>query len=111
MGFWSRHSACNGEFEVPLNPFPESLEKQALRRRDASFLQEFKAERGVPGLRYCGLTSAEFKDIQIWRPQLSSVHAVELEHQVRNDMDINWRRLKLGLPLQIVPGDILDYLR
>jgi len=26
-------------------------------------------------------------------------------------MEINWRRLKLGIPLQIISGDILEYLR
>jgi hypothetical protein len=26
-------------------------------------------------------------------------------------MDINWRRLKLGIPLQIISADILEYLR
>jgi hypothetical protein len=96
---------------MPLNPFPESAEKQALRRRDAIFLEEFRSRTLAQGLRYCGLTSAEFKDIQVWRPHLSSVHAIEIDPTVLNDMDINWRRLKLGIPLAIIPADILDYLR
>jgi hypothetical protein len=96
---------------MPDNPFPDSLEKQSLRRRDAAFLEDFNSRMGRSGLRYCGLTSAEFRDIQVWRPHLRSVLAVEIDEAVRNDMDINWRRLKLGLPLQIVSGDILDYLR
>jgi hypothetical protein len=93
------------------NPFPDSVEKQALRRRDAIFLEEFRSQTLAKGLRYCGLTSAEFKDIQVWLPQLSSVHAVEIDRSVLNDMDINWRRLKLAVPLQIIPGDILEYVR
>jgi hypothetical protein len=96
---------------MPQNPFPDSIEKQALRRRDAIFLEEFRSRTVAKGLRYCGLTSAEFKDIQVWRSQLSSVHAVEIDSGVLNDMDINWRRLKLGIPLQLVSADILDYLR
>jgi len=96
---------------MPDNPFPDSLEKQSLRRRDATYLEDFNSRMSSTGLRYCGLTSAEFRDIQVWRPHLASVHAVEIDDAVRNDMDINWRRLKLGLPLQIIGGDILDYLR
>jgi len=96
---------------MPENPFPDSVEKQALRRRDAVFLEEFRAQTLGRGLRYCGLTSAEFKDIQAWRLNLSSVHAVEIDKKVLNDMDINWRRLKLGIPLQVVSADLLDYLR
>ncbi|MBZ5631457.1 MAG: hypothetical protein LAO06_21595 [Acidobacteriia bacterium] len=96
---------------MPQNPFPDSVEKQALRRRDAIFLEEFRSRTLAKGLSYCGLTSAEFRDIQAWRPQLSAVHAVEIDQRVLNNMDINWRRLKLGIPLQIVPADILEYLR
>lgn len=96
---------------MPQNPFPDSLEKQALRRRDAAFLADFKSRIGRTGLHYCGLTSAEFRDIQVWRPHLTAVHAIEIDSRVRNDMDINWRRLKLGIPLQIISGDILEYLR
>jgi hypothetical protein len=96
---------------MPQNPFPDSIEKQALRRRDGTFLEEFRSRTLAAGLRYCGLTSAEFKDIQVWRPHLSSVHAVENDGRILNDMDINWRRLKLGIPLQITAGDILEFLR
>ena len=96
---------------MPKNPFPDSLEKQALRLRDALFLEEFKSRGGLSGLRYCGLTSAEFRDIQVWRPHLASVLALENKTTVRNDMAINWRLLKFGIPLRIVAGDILDYLR
>src|SRR6266481_7751050 len=96
---------------MPQNHFPDSLEKQTLRRRDAIFLEEFKSRSGVQGLRYCGLTSTEFKDIQVWHPHLASVRAVEIKSSVVNDMEINWRRLKFGLPFEIVSGDILDYLR
>ena len=96
---------------MPQNPFPDSIEKQALRRRDAIFLEEFRSRSVAQGLRYCGLTSAEFRDIQAWRAHLSSVHAIEIESSVLNDMDINWRRLKLGIPLKIIFADILEYLR
>jgi hypothetical protein len=96
---------------MPENPFPESVEKHALRSRDSIYLEEFRAQYGLAALRYCGLTSSEFKDIQAWRQNLCSVHAVELQEAVRNDMAINWRRLKLAMPLEIVQGDILDYLR
>jgi hypothetical protein len=95
---------------MPENPFPDSIEKQALRRRDAVFLEEFRSQTLGRGLRYCGLTSAEFKDIQAWRSNLSSVHTVEIDKTILNDMDINWRRLKLGIPLQIISADVLDYL-
>lgn len=96
---------------MPKNPFPDSLAKQSLRLRDAGYLEDFKSRLTVAGLRYCGLTSAEFRDIQAWRPHLTSVHAVEIDESVRNDMDINWRRLKLGIPFHLVSGDILIYLR
>jgi hypothetical protein len=96
---------------MPLNQFPESVEKHALRCRDAVFLDDFKAQAGFSALRYCGLTSAEFKDIQVWQQHLSAVHAVEWDDAVRNDMAINWRRLKLAIPLEILHGDILSYLR
>lgn len=96
---------------MPQNPFPDSIEKQALRRRDAAFLEEFKSRIGVEGLNYCGLTSVEFKDVQVWRPYLASVTAVEIDSAIHNDMDISWRRLRLGIPLTIIGADILNYLR
>jgi hypothetical protein len=96
---------------MPQNPFPESIEKHALRCRDSIYLEAFREQYGLAALQYCGLTSAEFRDIQVWRQNLRSVHAVELQASVRNDMSINWRRLKLAMPLEIVQGDILDYLR
>lgn len=96
---------------MPQNKFPDSLEKQTLRLRDAISLEEFKSRLGVSSLQYCGLTSTEFRDIQVWRPHLASVHAVEIDSSIFNDMEINWRRLKFGLPLDLVPGDILDYLQ
>jgi hypothetical protein len=96
---------------MPSNPFPESLEKQSLRRRDAVLLEDFKTRVAPSGLRYCGLTSAEFRDVQAWRHQLREVLAVESNTALLNDLDIHWRQLNLGLKLRVVPGDILDYLR
>ncbi|HEV3038905.1 MAG TPA: hypothetical protein VHA33_14100 [Candidatus Angelobacter sp.] len=95
---------------MPTNPFPESLEKDALRRRDAANLRVFRAQRGK-GLTYCGLTSAEFLDVQIWRSLLASVCAIENDESTRNDLHINWRRLKLGLPFNVIAGNIFEYLQ
>jgi hypothetical protein len=55
---------------MPQNQFPDSTEKQALRRRDAIFLEGFRSQTLARGLRYCGLTSAEFRDIQAWSANL-----------------------------------------
>jgi len=96
---------------MPTNRFPDSLEKQSLRRRDAVLLEDFKTRVTPGGLRYCGLTSAEFKDVQVWRQHLKDVFAVESDTALLNDLDIHWRQLHLGLRLRVVPGDILDYLR
>jgi hypothetical protein len=73
-------------------------------------LKLFKAQLGY-GLTYCGLTSAEFRDIQAWHPVLTAVCAVENDTSTRNDLHINWRRLRLGLPFNVVDGNIFDYLQ
>ena len=95
---------------MPENPFPDSVEKQALRLRDGALLRRFQSSLGGRRLRYCGLTSAEFRDVQAWRNSLESVCAVEQRSDVRNDMRINWRRLNLGMHLDAVSDDILDFL-
>ncbi|MCU1284056.1 MAG: hypothetical protein JWO13_406 [Acidobacteriales bacterium] len=95
---------------MPLNPFPDSIEKNTLRRRDAIALRSFKTLVGAP-LTYCGLTSAEARDIVIWRESLSSVCAVEIDDATRSNLHINWRQLNVGLPLKVIAGDIFNYLQ
>ncbi|WP_213804969.1 hypothetical protein [Granulicella sp. dw_53] len=95
---------------MPLNSFPDSLEKDAIRRRDAASLRAFRARIGITGLAYCGLTSAEFRDVQIWQPALGSVCAVEKDEETLNNLSINWYNKQLKLPFQVVSGDIFEYL-
>jgi len=95
---------------MPTNPFPDSLEKDTLRRRDAIALKHFKNFLGF-SLAYCGLTSAEARDVMLWRESLSSVCAAEIDNATRSNLHINWRRLRIGLPLKVVNGDIFQYLQ
>lgn len=95
---------------MPNNSFPDSLEKETLRRRDALNLKAFRTFLGT-GLSYCGLTSAEARDIVCWRDSLASVCAVEIDDTTRANLHINWRRLKVGLPLTVIEGDIFEYLK
>lgn len=95
---------------MPTNPFPDSLEKDTLRRRDAIALKHFKTFVGS-SLAYCGLTSAEARDVALWRESLSSVCAVEIDDATRSNLHINWRRLRIGLPLKAVNSDIFQYLQ
>jgi len=95
---------------MPTNPFPESIEKATLRRRDAIALKSFKTFLSS-GLAYCGLTSAEARDVLIWRESLSSVCAVESDDATLSNLHINWRRSKVGLPLKTVKVDIFQYLQ
>jgi hypothetical protein len=95
---------------MPTNPFPDSLEKDTLRRRDALALKLFRTFVGS-GLTYCGLTSAEARDVVLWRESLASVCAVEIDDATRSNLHINWRRLRIGLPLKAVNGDIFHYLQ
>jgi hypothetical protein len=95
---------------MPKNPFPDSIEKNTLRRRDAIALNAFKTLIGSP-LAYCGLTSAEARDITIWWQSLRSVCAVEIDDGTRSNLNINWRQLRIGLPLKVVSGDVFEYLQ
>jgi|SRR5581483_1985150 len=95
---------------MPVNPFPDSIEKDSLRHRDAVNLRDFKTLTGA-ALAYCGLSSAEARDIVIWRDSLSSVCAVEIDDATRSNLHINWRQSKIGLPLKVVTGDIFEYLQ
>lgn len=95
---------------MPTNPFPDSIEKDTLRRRDAIALKAFKTSVGS-ALTYCGLTSAEARDVVIWRELLSSVCAIEIDDGTRSNLHINWRKAKIGLPLKVVNGDIFDFLQ
>lgn len=97
---------------MPRNRFPDSLAKQELRRRDARSLQAFITQRnqGV-WLRYCGMPSVEFLDVQAWKDCLRSVCAVECDQSVLRDMRIQWDILSLSLPTRYVTDDILDFLQ
>ena len=95
---------------MPPNPFPDSTEKETLRRRDAVNLRGFKSVLGST-LSYCGLTSAQARDVLIWRESLASVCAVEIDDATRSDLNINWRQFNIGLPLKVVGSDIFEYLQ
>src|ERR1035438_3415998 len=97
---------------MPVNPFGDTLEKQSLRRRDLRRLRQFASRSEMSaGLSYCGLTSAEFRDIQVWSSILRRVCAIERDARLIDDMYIHWNELGLSVPLDIVNDDIVQFLQ
>jgi hypothetical protein len=97
---------------MPSNPFPDSLPKRELRRRDLRRLAQFRAAQGpAGGLAYCGMPSVEFLDIRAWKSELTSVYAVELKEDTLAKMRIEWDRLDLELPIEFDgPTNVIEYL-
>ncbi len=97
---------------MPKNPFPDSLPKRELRRRDARRIAQFRATHGpANGLAYCGMPSVEFLDVRAWRQDLASVYAVELYEEILSNMRIEWDRLDIELPIDFDgPTNIIQYL-
>jgi hypothetical protein len=97
---------------MPKNPFPDSLPKRELRRRDARRIAQFRAIHGpANGLAYCGMPSVEFLDVRAWRQELASVYAVELKDDILSDMRIEWDRLGLELPIEFDgPTNVIGHL-
>src|SRR4051794_27450502 len=97
---------------MPKNRFPDSMPKRELRRQDARRLEFFRARHQMgAGLQYCGMPSVEFLDIRAWQEHLRTICAVEFYDDVLSDMQIEWDRLGLGLPIDFKCANILDFLQ
>ena len=97
---------------MPNNPFPDSLPKRELRRRDFRRLAQFRAAHGpANGLAYCGMPCVEFLDVRTWKSELASVYAVELKEDILAKMRIEWDRLDLELSIEFEgPTNVIEYL-
>ena len=94
---------------MPYNKFPESPEKQELRRRDARRIADFQNELGRK-LDYCGMPSVEFLDVDVWEPYLRSVTAIELSFDMAEDMRIERDKKPYSFPVKIFENDIYSFL-
>lgn len=97
---------------MPINPFPESVEKQVIRIRDGLMIGEFrKREFQDSKLKYFGMPSAELLDILAWEDHISSFTAVERDSDVVKDIEKTIFENKFESISQIVPGDVNQVLK
>jgi hypothetical protein len=94
---------------MPHNDFPDSAEKRELRRRDRRLLLP-RSVQLAHKLDYCGMPSKEFLDVRLWRDCLRSVVAIEVLAGVAEEMRVERDVLAFEFPVQIVEGDVRDYL-
>jgi hypothetical protein len=97
---------------MPINPFPESLEKQVIRIRDSFDLKDFRAREfnGVK-LRYFGMPSAELLDIIAWKEHISGITAIERDTDILKDVMKSIFNYKLEKISDVLSGDICDILK
>lgn len=92
------------------NPFPDSSEKQYLRRHHLTDLAKLKMQLG-DDLAYFGLPSAEMLDVKIWKTTLRRITAVERDNYVAEAMYGTAWQLGLGERTVIIESDIVEALR
>jgi len=92
------------------NPFPDSSEKQFLRRLHLLDLGKLKL-RLNEDLAYFGLPSSEMLDVKVWKPLLGRITAVERDKYVAETMYQTAWQLGLGTKTVIIENDIVEALR
>jgi hypothetical protein len=97
---------------MPINPFPDSLEKQVIRIRDGFDIEDFR-NRAFNGakLKYFGLPSAELLDVLTWRDSISAITAVERIPDVHRDIMKTIFKNKLESICDLISGDINEILK
>ena len=97
---------------MPINPFPESIEKQVIRIRDGLLINEFR-ERVLGGskIKYFGMPSAELLDILTWQDQLSGFTAVERDLDVVKDIEKSIFEHRFESMSHIIHGDVTEVLK
>jgi hypothetical protein len=93
------------------NPFPESAEKQHLRRLHLADFAKLKIRLKNEDLVYFGLPSSEMLDVKTWKPVLGRVTAVERDKYVAETMYQTAWQLGLGPKTVIIENDIVEALK
>src|SRR6266567_8274824 len=89
------------------NPFPESLEKDYLRRFHLLYTLANYSESIERSLAYFGLPSAEMLDVALWKPLLGHITAVERDtnlslHMYRTAQKLGIRDKTVILEMSLV---------
>lgn len=92
------------------NPFPDSAEKQYLRRLHLIDFAKLKMQFGED-LVYFGLPSAEMLDVKMWKTMLRRITAVERDSYVAESMYETAWQLGLGERTVIIESDLVETLR
>jgi len=96
---------------MPINRFPDSIEKRELRRLDRRALERFCAnQHHSTGLQYCGMPSVQFLDVREWKSILRSVDAIEYDPEVLKDMRLTWPTFEMGIPVEFHELNVTEYL-
>jgi hypothetical protein len=97
---------------MPINPFPESIEKHVIRIRDGFDLEGFRVREfnGVK-LKYFGMPSAELLDILAWKDHISGITAIERDIDILKDIRKSIFNHKLEKISNVLAGDICDILK
>ena len=89
---------------LPTDEFPETLEKDILRQRDADLLRNM-AEAKHRRLRYTGLAGIRAREIKLWAEHLSGACVVQRSFKIPDDNSIFRREIELEL-LPLFPGQV-----
>lgn len=89
------------------NPFPESPEKQHLRRLHLNTLSKYGKKVGR-GLLYFGLPSAQMHDVDLWKDVLSHITAIERDRDVALLMYRTAQRIGLRNKMVLLEKDLVD---
>ncbi|HMH09792.1 MAG TPA: hypothetical protein VK553_03730 [Candidatus Nitrosopolaris rasttigaisensis] len=90
------------------NPFPESAEKNHLRIFHLQHaLADYCESIGHP-LSYFGLPSAEMRDVEMWRPLLSHITAVERDPDVALRMYRNAQKLGIRDKTVVIEMNLVE---
>jgi hypothetical protein len=96
---------------MPINPFPDSLEKQVIRIRDGFDIKDFRNRKfNDARLKYFGMPSAELLDIITWEENINGLTAIERDQDVLKDIRKSIFKHKLENVSNFLHADVCEVL-